>query len=52
MPVEDHRALSQNMIYLLKHPEIAQQLGNELYKRVTEEFTWERAAKEYISLIK
>jgi len=49
VPPSDHRALAKAIKFLLDHPEMAQHLGRAGYKRVQENFTWQKAAEKTVA---
>lgn len=49
VPPADHRALARAITSLLDNPARARELGAAGYRRVQEEFTWEKAAEKTVA---
>ena len=50
VPSEDPVSLSKAIVYLLTHPEIAQEMGRKGQARLTERFTLERMVQQHEGL--
>ena len=49
--LENHRELSQKIIRLIKNHDYAKKIGNNLYNKVVNEFTWKNAIKKYLNIM-
>lgn len=49
---EDERSLELALRKLLLDPKLRRSLGKQLQKRVSDEFTWQRAWQEYLALVR
>jgi glycosyltransferase involved in cell wall biosynthesis len=50
VPPKDPQAIAEKVIFLLKNPQIAKEMGEKGYQRIKENFTQERLAREYEKL--
>ena len=50
VPPKDPQAIAEKVIFLLKNPQIAKEMGEKGYQKVKENFTQERLARNYEKL--
>lgn len=49
---DDSEKLAKELVYLLEHPDERRRLGNNLRKRVVENFSWKRAYRKYVECVR
>lgn len=52
IPCKNHQILSDKMDYLIEHPEIRTQFGENAQQEVLEKFSWNRAIAQYLSIFR
>ncbi|MDD5722600.1 MAG: glycosyltransferase family 4 protein [Syntrophales bacterium] len=52
VPVGDYRKLSERIIYILKHPGKARELGENGFKHYQENYTWDRVTNKIVDAIR
>jgi len=50
VPPADHHALARAILKVLNQPQLAQRLGRAGYRRVQQNFTWEKAAEKTVAV--